>query len=652
MDNDTHIGPEESAVHSISRIGGGTCNAATVNTCARDINMIGCTTTSNFTLMTASTAPSDIRIISLADIDLQYEIRVNHNTGVVSRHERTCVRRVYSARVEGRSTTVATYQGNSAEKRTSVAFPLQHLIWPKSADFTAASNYSSSTLGQYLDWDECTFWIRHSTGRLCVERMVPTHRIWLTTASQMSDMQGIYSLSASNTEANAIESLTLYQYHYTCFWNLAQDRTITGSPPTAVKLGAVICCSSGNRLEDSDEIAFLPNLETFSGCWTNTKGPAGEKMEDGWIRYQLEHVLKSEIRLYIRSDDSAPWLSQANHIFSRLHLASNLEDYVLVDHVKFRLNVSATTENLPVGFLFLCPEHDFKIGPSLFTWPDCPAYWSLDPSGAERLSMDEATRLGFPHIECTAKVFGNFWETSVYTGLRQFYQGKGFDPDSQVVALHLKHPLFKLSKEIDPPFAYIDNAEDDQGPVNTDNKQRPSTNSCGAAQVPEHWILREEIPVMQTLNFLLIVQLMLMIFHTFSWLYVRFPSYGAKLSSRRLIVSCLFAPPAMDDDPHATTDFNSNATSHYPESAPYGGPSFSGSQQFTVTGGAFTSITKKYISTPTVPPLGDFQTISIGISTCRMKYATSTALAPSIANTDGLVSGEYILPESRAELRV
>jgi hypothetical protein len=58
---------------------------------------------------------TDFQMISLEDINLQHEVRVNHSTGVVSRHEWTCVRRVL-ARVEGRSTTVAMYQGNSTEK--------------------------------------------------------------------------------------------------------------------------------------------------------------------------------------------------------------------------------------------------------------------------------------------------------------------------------------------------------------------------------------------------------------------------------------------------------------------------------------------------------------------------------------------------------
>jgi hypothetical protein len=104
----------------------------------------------------------------------------------------------------------------------------------------------------------------------------------------------------------------------------------------------------------------------------------------------------------------------------------------------FQLKVSGTTEDPPRGFLFLCPEEDFHVGPSSFCWPVCPAYWSLDPSGVNRLSLEEATRHGFPHTT----IDGWYWDGIVYTGLRHFHQAKGFDPDSQEVAKHLRYPLF------------------------------------------------------------------------------------------------------------------------------------------------------------------------------------------------------------------
>jgi hypothetical protein len=68
--------------------------------------------------------------------------------------------------------------------------------------------------------------------------------------------------------------------------------------------------------------------------------------------------------------------------------------------------------------------------------------------------MEDATALGFPSISLSTNVHGKFWDASVYAGLRQFNQAKGFDPDSQDVARHLGEPLCQLASEINPLFAH------------------------------------------------------------------------------------------------------------------------------------------------------------------------------------------------------
>ncbi|KAF7377026.1 hypothetical protein MSAN_00120700 [Mycena sanguinolenta] len=68
----------------------------------------------------ALSLPSDFRMIPMGDIDLQHEIRVDNSTGVLNYHrQRAHVRRLYSAKVEGRKSTltVAMYQGHGAEEK-------------------------------------------------------------------------------------------------------------------------------------------------------------------------------------------------------------------------------------------------------------------------------------------------------------------------------------------------------------------------------------------------------------------------------------------------------------------------------------------------------------------------------------------------------
>ncbi|KAJ7798809.1 hypothetical protein B0H14DRAFT_3492219 [Mycena olivaceomarginata] len=119
MDDDMHATPEESPAQSNPGIVGGTSQAALVNNTSRDINMFECTTTSHFIYTTTTAEPSDFRMIPLGDINLQHEVRLDDCMGFVKwRRERTCVRRLHSAKIEGRKSpvTVAVYQGDGAKE--------------------------------------------------------------------------------------------------------------------------------------------------------------------------------------------------------------------------------------------------------------------------------------------------------------------------------------------------------------------------------------------------------------------------------------------------------------------------------------------------------------------------------------------------------
>ncbi|KAJ6459485.1 hypothetical protein C8R47DRAFT_1226622 [Mycena vitilis] len=158
--------------------------------------------------------------------------------------------------------------------------------------------------------------------------------------------------------------------------------------------------------------------------WTFTSHDSSSEVLDATVilesfsSYQLPHQ----------------WLSQANHTFDRLDITSNLEEITIVDGVEFSLSVSAPTSDPPNGFLFLCPAKQFQAGPFAFTWPECAAYWSLDSSGVERLSTEDANSLGFPSIEFSTRILGKSWPANVYSGLRQFHRAKGFNPNGQDVS--------------------------------------------------------------------------------------------------------------------------------------------------------------------------------------------------------------------------
>ncbi|KAJ7168861.1 hypothetical protein C8R46DRAFT_240901 [Mycena filopes] len=313
---------------------------------------------------------------------------------------------------------------------------------------------------------QCTIWIRSSTGRLSAELALP-HRDNETSLAGRGtvELRGPTSYDPSNLEAIAIHALSLGDYHTISCFHFTRSRFTYISTAASVTPGVVVYWPRLDRAHyhDGGEIASLPELYHYPGAWLLYPNPQveeswlrGNLLENGWMRFSANDSFNKKITLCVDA-----WLAleclltQANYIFSSMHIESNLENYGFVKAVYFRVVVPQLTVDCPPGYLFLCPPQDFQVGTSSFKWPDSPAYWSLDPLGHERLSTGEATRLGFPSLELATSVHGVFWDTSVYAGLRQFYRAKGFDAESQDVAEHLGHPLFRLSAELKSPSTHV-----------------------------------------------------------------------------------------------------------------------------------------------------------------------------------------------------
>jgi hypothetical protein len=132
------------------------------------------------------------------------------------------------------------------------------------------------------------------------------------------------------------------------------------------------------------------------------------------------------------------------------------EKTVLVLALEFRLVCLPNTHNTheSEGYLFVCPPEDFQTKENLFRWPDNPAFWSLDSSGAVPLNAEGARNLGFPILQLHTVAHGLSWDRSVYDALGRFHRGKGFNPESQEVAIHLGYPLYELSSEAVSPWAF------------------------------------------------------------------------------------------------------------------------------------------------------------------------------------------------------
>ncbi|KAJ7025902.1 hypothetical protein C8F04DRAFT_1268755 [Mycena alexandri] len=215
-------------------------------------------------------------------------------------------------------------------------------------------------------------------------------------------------------------------------------------------------------MEDPIEVAYAPPPHTFNDLgWRAYDGKLLEPklMDNGWSCFATSELIrKPDIRRTIFLDGSLnQWFAQANHIFGRLGITCDHRDYAFTDCIVYQLSYSAVNV-LPEGFLFLCPLEDLQSSNSSstqFRYPACAAYWSLDSSWSKRLSDDEAQMHRFPSLELTVNAHGQSWDKDVYTALQEFHRAKGFNPESQEVALHLGHSLFQLTTEGEALFSYL-----------------------------------------------------------------------------------------------------------------------------------------------------------------------------------------------------
>ncbi|KAF7366988.1 hypothetical protein MSAN_00957600 [Mycena sanguinolenta] len=454
-----------------------------------------------------SEPPTAFRTVLLGDINLIKEfkeMRSGPQSSLVGRQiPGASVRRVYMAKIEGRESgymTVAVYEGDGAEEAwsqhlasyESIRHPhimqlyglvrtrrlrgmvfhdalvpygqflrrFQHspilstyIIGYCTMEFREATKYMLDAFPKFsMNYDKMPVWIRPSTGELCLDLAQgwPGTRFelpwWQVRILRLENV----SLDAPDSEDMIISSLREDQYHKLCSgYPVARFRCFQVSTEHLVGPGIFRLDSQYGTCTRITEPLVLPEEEL---CWNWNQDGAGELLANSWIRYDFRRtrtlalVLQFSFRSY---EIPKTWLAQANRIFAELEEEAHLADYVCVDRVQFILRCSPNKRHIDAeGYLFVCPPRDFhsdnKARANLYQWPHCPAYWSLDASGADRLTTEDARIFGFPAIHTETMIVGRSWDRNVYRGLRRFHQGKGFNPDGAEVLRQLGYTRYEV----------------------------------------------------------------------------------------------------------------------------------------------------------------------------------------------------------------
>ncbi|KAJ7837819.1 hypothetical protein B0H14DRAFT_2790684 [Mycena olivaceomarginata] len=456
--------------------------------------------------------PSRFRTIPLGDLDLCNEIQLDDESGVVQRcTSQYSVRRMYSARIHNCNSTmtVALYQGYDAEEQwrqdiaryswlrhpnflqlfgATSSSGLHATIFhdeliPAKQMLTKFTHSSMSTVyfWKYLDARQyifsvapislpafvCTMWMRPSTSRLCIDLTPSDSKPFVLYPSRT--IRSAVSLFEPHQDSSMLASISLDHYHE-CFRYLWRYHNLPLSTHATVRLGAVVSYVRGSHFESLPEIARIPHCAFRDPGWIiwRFKSEASDFiLENGWTRVNSCDVAGAQILRILETShhESKYWLAQAGYVLDYLNITSNYEDYC----TSRPYSDPQLTWDLPSATCSyaLCGTLQ-SDAPERFLIPECAAYWSFDPVGDERLTTVEAGRHGFPNIDVVMWVRGKQCDQRVYTGLRQFYRGKGFDPYSQDVARHLGYPLFQISSNTDYPFARVQDIGLTNGKVDND----------------------------------------------------------------------------------------------------------------------------------------------------------------------------------------
>ncbi|KAF7353200.1 Kinase-like protein [Mycena sanguinolenta] len=404
--------------------------------------------------------PSEFRTIPRGDVKLVKEVRLSPQSGIVGRQSRGVgVRRtVYHAEIRGDpgTVTVAMYQGDGAEEEWRKDVAKYESIWdPRIVQLCGleVTNYIDNVIGSSM---ETSVWIRSSTGQLCLDlaqgeaEMGSRPPWWNANILRLENL----SLSAPNSEDMIISSLSEDQYYELCSQPLiAQFQYFQVSTEHPVGAGIFQLdsqCGTCVRITEPPNILLVEELH-----WENYGRAPDELLPNSWIWYHSHRTRALKLGLELLSPSyeiNKAWLAQANYIFVELDKETHVEDFVCICDVEFTLRIT-DKHDIPEGYLFVCPPEDFCTGTephaALYQWPACPAYWSLDSSGIDRLSTEDARNLGFPAIHIETRMYGASWDHSVYEGLRRFHEGKGHNPNSREVARRLRYTLYKVLRDVD-----------------------------------------------------------------------------------------------------------------------------------------------------------------------------------------------------------
>ncbi|KAJ7738896.1 hypothetical protein B0H14DRAFT_490340 [Mycena olivaceomarginata] len=173
--------------------------------------------------------------------------------------------------------------------------------------------------------------------------------------------------------------------------------------------------------------------------------------------------MQVKLNSHVGDDIEKWWISQQDYVRKHFQRAIGAEnDYLplrLITGINFDCILDPQVDGFTLRgtfmadvptdqvYLFLCPSKvEFVDGRFIVMNPDNSQryYWTFDPAGLDRLTHAEAEDIGLPTPTFLINVWGRSWSEREDDMIREFHTAKGFDPDSQDIAIAMQYPLINV----------------------------------------------------------------------------------------------------------------------------------------------------------------------------------------------------------------
>ncbi|KAJ7303637.1 hypothetical protein DFH08DRAFT_825735 [Mycena albidolilacea] len=349
-----------------------------------------------------------------------------------------------------------------------------YVNYKMSQHFDAARLYWEETTGNSVHDLPGTAWIRLSTGKLCLDIGDGVKSCWKVrdelyygTPTELPSLK----LTEDELHAKLLCVLKFDEFYPMVTFSRRYPGYDPPSSTESITLPSIWISGDWADFKSNQLLAIpFPNHvtpnEIYIQPWEGYSLQC-EGMPTGWTRWVSEllwTIILMEVMARVEY--------QGNPNLDSHHLAAygGIEDHAecnvatwFMSTCKVLLGTFMTDAPSSKVHLFLLnPQVEVLDGQlTVINPPDAEKYyWSFDPAGLDQLTHETAEDIGLPTPKFTIESYGLFLEEEETNLIREFHAAKGFDPESQDVAIAMRYPLLTEQHSMIGPETDSDEVED------------------------------------------------------------------------------------------------------------------------------------------------------------------------------------------------